>query len=149
MFADETVITRGVAKFAGSNNNFVGNNATTFIVKSGDKYNVYTGIANVPASKTSTSYVNGTALVNSNKVATFVYMDGANTQEATAQSTVYFLMWPPFSYMPESSSVARVMTTTPTTRSWTASWRLSAVTPSFHAATRCGCSCQWSESRHL
>ena len=54
VFADETVITRGVAKFAGSNNNFVGNNATTFIVKSGDKYNVYTGIANVPASKTST-----------------------------------------------------------------------------------------------
>ena len=137
VFADETVITRGVAKFAGSNNNFVGNNATTFIVKSGDKYNVYTGIANVPASKTSTSYVNGTALVNSNKVATFVYMDGANTQEATAQSTVYFLDVASFSYMPESSSGkgddyysydAIVDGKLETVK----------VTPSFHAATGAG-----------
>ena len=55
-------------------------------------------------------------------------MDGANTQEATAQSTVYFLDWPP-SATCLSPLLVRVMTTTPTTRSWTASWRLSRSLP--------------------
>ncbi|MCQ4866572.1 hypothetical protein, partial [Pseudoflavonifractor phocaeensis] len=95
-------ITTGKALFDGKH---VGNNSTVFILKNGDKYNVYTGIANVPGTKKDAT-VNGNALINSkSNVASYVYIsNGDNTTSATSESTVYFLDKDSYKYTPETET---------------------------------------------